>query len=72
MSKSYYRNNRTGNYGVLEGGQKVFPNQSSYLKLRLLNAVEGMIDLSHQYENVTAENLVEVSREEVQRVLLGF
>jgi hypothetical protein len=70
MSKLYYRNQLTGNYGVLEG--QVFSSQSSYLKLRLLNAVDGMIDLSHQYENVTAENLVEVSREEVQRVLLGF
>ncbi|MBD2726315.1 hypothetical protein H6G96_08235 [Nostoc sp. FACHB-892] len=50
MSKPFYKNKLTGNYGVLEG---VVP-----LTLRLVNAVGGMIELSHQHENVTAENLV--------------
>ncbi|MBD2440220.1 hypothetical protein [Nostoc sp. FACHB-110] len=64
MSKPFYKNKLTGNYGVLEG---VVP-----LTLRLVNAVGGMIELSHQHENVAAENLVEVSSEEVQKALLGF
>lgn len=70
MSKPFYKNKLTGNYGVLEG--QVFSNQSSYLQLRLVNAVGGMIELSHQHEDVTAQNLVQVSREEVQKALLGF
>jgi hypothetical protein len=70
MSKPFYKNKRTGNYDVLEG--QVFSNHSSYLQLRLVNAVGRMIELSHQYEDVTTENLVQVSPEEVQKVLLGF
>jgi Uncharacterized conserved protein len=71
MSKPLYRNELTGNYGVLEG--QVFSSQSSYHQLKLLEFVDGMIELSDdQYENVKAENLVQVSREEVQRALRGF
>ena len=70
MSKPFYKNKLTGNYGVLEG--QVSSNQSSYLQLKLVNAVGGMIELSHQHENVTAENLVQVSPQEVQKALLGF
>ncbi len=70
MSKPFYRSKITGNYGVLES--QVLSTQSSYLQLRLVSAVGGMIELSHQHENVTAENLVQVSTEEVQKVLLGF
>jgi len=70
MSKPYYKNKLTDNYGVLEG--QVFSNQSSYLQLRLVSAVDRMIELSHQHENVTTENLVEVSPEEVQKALLGL
>ncbi|MDZ8257604.1 hypothetical protein [Nostoc sp. ChiQUE01b] len=70
MSKPFYKNKLTGNYGVLE--EQVVSSQSSYLQLRLVNAVGGMIELSHQQENVTAENLVQVSPEEVQKALLGF
>ena len=70
MSKSFFKNKLTKNYGVLEG--QVLSTQSSYLQLRLAIAVDGMIELSHQYENVTTENLVQVSQEEVQKVLLGF
>ncbi|MCM0591639.1 MAG: hypothetical protein KA716_16020 [Gloeotrichia echinulata DEX184] len=70
MRKPFYKNKLTDNYGVIEG--QVFSSQSSYLQLRLVNAVGGMIELSHQHENVTAENLVEVSSEEVQKALVGF
>ncbi len=70
MSKPFYKNKLTGNYGVLE--RQVFSNHSSYLQLRLVNAVGGMIELSHQHENVTTENLVEVLPEEVQKALLGL
>lgn len=70
MSKPFYKNSLTGNYGVLEG--QVVSNQSSYLRLRLANAVGGMIELSHHYENAKPENLVQVSPEEVQKALLGF
>jgi hypothetical protein len=70
MSKPYYKNKLTDNYGVLEG--QVWSNQSSYLQLRLVSAVDGEIELSYQYEDVTTENLVEVSSEEVQKALLGF
>ncbi|MCZ8064593.1 MAG: hypothetical protein ACK5QJ_18795 [Microcystis sp.] len=70
MSKPFYKNNLTGNYGVLEG--QVVSNQASYLRLRLVNAVGGMIELSHHHENVKPENLVQVSPEEVQKALLGF
>ncbi|MEG4226716.1 hypothetical protein QUA35_12355 [Microcoleus sp. N9_B2] len=70
MSKPYYKNKLTDNYGVLEG--LVWSNQSSYLQLRLVSAVDGEIELSYQYEDVTTENLVEVSSEEVQKALLGF
>ncbi len=70
MRKPFYKNKLTGNYGVLE--REVLSNQSSYLQLRLVSAVGGMIELSHQYEDVTTENLVQVSPEEVQKALLGF
>lgn len=70
MSKPFYQNKLTGNYGVLEG--QVFSSQSSSLQLRLVNAVGGMVELSHQHENVTAENLVQASPQEVQKALLGF
>jgi hypothetical protein len=40
---------------------KIFLSQSSSLQLRLVNAVGGMVELSHQHENVTPENLVQVS-----------
>lgn len=72
MSKPLYKNKLTGNYGVLEG--QVFSNQSSYLELRLVNAVGGRIELSEgvPHEKVTAKNLVQVSPEEVQKALLGF
>ncbi|AFZ04980.1 hypothetical protein Osc7112_0361 [Oscillatoria nigro-viridis PCC 7112] len=56
MRKPFYKNKITGNYGVREG--QVWSNQSSYLKLRLVSAVGGMIELSHQHENVTTQNLV--------------
>ncbi|MCL1466011.1 hypothetical protein LAY41_16605 [Argonema galeatum A003/A1] len=72
MSKPFYKNKLTGNYGVLERQVKVFPNQSSYRQLRLVKAVGGMVELSHQHENVTTENLVQVSPKEVQKALLGF
>ena len=67
MSKPYYKNKLTNNYGVLEG--QVLSNESSYLQLRLVSAVGEMIELSHQYEDVTTENLVQVSREEVLKAL---
>jgi hypothetical protein len=70
MSKPFYKNQLTGNYGVREG--EVWSNHSSSLQLRLVNAVGGMIELSHQYEDVMNENLVQVSPEEVQKALLGF
>ena len=65
MSKRYYKIKGTNDYGVLE--VQVWSNHSSYLQLRLVNAVGGMIELSHQYEDVTIENLVQVSPEEVQK-----
>ena len=67
MSKPFYKNKLTGNYGVIEG--QVWSNQSSYLELRLVSDVGGMIELSHQHENVTTENLVQVSPEEVLKAL---
>ena len=67
MSKPFYKNKLTGNYGVIEG--QVLSNQSSSLQLRLVSAVGGMIELRHQHENVTTENLVQVSPEEVQKAL---
>lgn len=70
MRKPFYKNKRTGIYGVLE--VLVLSNQSSNLQLRLVSAVGGMIELSHQYEDVTTENLVQVSPEEVLKALLGF
>lgn len=70
MRKPFYKNKLTGNYGVLEG--PVWSNPSFYLQLRLVSAVDRMIELSHQYEDVTTENLVQVSPEEVQKALLGF
>jgi hypothetical protein len=70
MSKPFYKNKLTGNYGVLEG--QVWSNQSSYLQLRLVSAVGGLIELSHQHEKVTNEDLVQVSPEEVLKALLGF
>jgi hypothetical protein len=70
MRKPFYKIKGTNDYGVLE--VRVWSNHSSYRQLRLVNAVGGMIELSHQYEDVTTENLVEVSPEEVQKALLGF
>lgn len=70
MSKPLYRNELTGNYGVLEG--QVFSSRFSYRQLKLVEVVDGMIESSDQIENVTTENLVQVSREEVERALLGF
>lgn len=70
MRKPFYKIKGTNDYGVLE--VQVRSNHSSYLQLRLVSAVGGMIELSHQYEDVTTENLVEVSPEEVLKALLGF
>ena len=70
MRKPFYKIKGTNDYGVLE--VQVRSNHSSYLQLRLVSAVGGMIELSHQYEDVTTENLVEVSPEEVLNALLGF
>jgi hypothetical protein len=70
MSKPFYKIKGTNDYGVLEG--PVWSNPSFYLQLRLVSAVGGEIQLSYQYKSVTTENLVEVSREEVQKALLGF
>ncbi len=70
MSKPFYKIKGTNDYGVLEG--PVWQNPSFYLQLRLVSAVGGEIQLSYQYKSVTTENLVEVSREEVQKALLGF
>lgn len=70
MRKPFYKIKGTNDYGVLE--VQVRSNHSSYLQLRLVNAVGGMIELSHQYEDVTTENLVEVSPEEVLKALLGL
>ncbi|MBD1826389.1 hypothetical protein QUB37_20625 [Microcoleus sp. AT3-A2] len=70
MSKPFYKIKGTNDYGVLEG--PVWSNPSFYRQLRLVNAVGGMIELSHQYKPVTTENLVQVSPEEVQKALLGF
>ncbi|MBF2056355.1 MAG: hypothetical protein IGQ45_03825 [Cyanobacterium sp. T60_A2020_053] len=75
MSKPFYRNKITGNYGVLEG--LVISNQagmgsSSLHQLRLVKAVGGMVEPSDKQESVVAENLVEVSREEVEKALLPF
>jgi hypothetical protein len=70
MSKLYYKNKRTDNYGVLE--RQVWSNQSSYLLLRLVSAVGGMIELSYEYEDVTTEDLVQVLEEEVLKALLDF
>lgn len=68
--KKYYKNKDTGNYGVLE--ENVISNQSYYYKLRLLNAIDGMIELSDQTEHVTDKNLVQVSQAEVVKALLDF
>jgi len=75
MSKPFYKNKVTGNYGVLEG--HVISNQagigtSSFLQLRLVKAVGGMVELSDEQESVVAGNLVQVSPDEVQKALLGF
>jgi hypothetical protein len=75
MSKRFYKNKRTGSYGVLEG--QVFSATTgigSYAayRLRLLIAVGGMVELSCMEESVTGEDLVEVSQNEVQRALLGL
>ena len=70
MSKPFYKNKLTGNYGVLE--RQVWSNQSSYLLLRLVSAVGGMIELSYEYEDVTTEDLVQVLEEEVLKALLDF
>ena len=68
MRKPFYKIKGTNDYGVLEG--PAWSNPSFYRQLRLVNAVGGMIELSHQYENVMTENLVEVSPEEVLKALL--
>jgi|GEM_PF-4196823 len=71
MSRTFYKNKLTGNYGVLES-QVLSNNSVSYFQLRLVSAIDGMIELNHQHENVAADNLVQVSSEEVQKTLLGF
>jgi len=74
--KPYYKNIRTGNYGVLEGGQFTITGgqgqPDAYLSRRLLEAAGGMVELSSAEERVLARDLVEVSPEEVQKALLGF
>lgn len=73
--KPYYKNVNTGNYGVIEGiSFSTTPRVPSngYLSLKLFQAVNGMVELGLAEEQVLPENLVEVSREEVQRAILGF
>jgi hypothetical protein len=75
MSKTYYRNKRTGSYGVIEGYKflaRTGRGSSSLYKLRLLKPVEGIVELSSIEENVTLEELIEVSEDEALKVLLGL
>ncbi len=72
-SKPYYKNVRTGNYGILEERTfSVTPGQSNeYLSLKLVEVVGGMIELSSTEEKVLLSDLSEVSPEDVQKALLG-
>jgi hypothetical protein len=70
MSKPFYKSKVTGNYGILEG--LMLSSHSSSHQLKILIAVGGTVDLSNQQENVTTENLVQVSQDEVENALLGF
>ncbi|MEH1858926.1 MAG: hypothetical protein V7L21_13170 [Nostoc sp.] len=72
--KPYYKNIKTGNYGVLEGGTVSMTKgqHNAYLSFRLFEAVGGMVEQSSAEERVLAIDLVEVSPEEVQKALLGF
>jgi hypothetical protein len=65
--KPYYKNIKTGNYGLLEGDQ-----HNAYLSLRLFKAVGGMVEQSSVEERVLAVDLVEVSPKEVEKALLSF
>jgi hypothetical protein len=75
MSKPYFKNRLTGNYGVLEGQSfSILPGggRSSLLRLRLVRAVGGAVELGQDCESASMESLVQVSPEDVQRALLGI
>ncbi len=72
MSKPFYKNTKTGNYGVLEGSD-MFGSQklhNKYLILKTVVARDGMIELGVTTEQVLPKDLIEVSPEEVQQSLL--
>lgn len=74
MSKSYYKNKVSGNYGFIDQEKiSVQEGRGMYsLSLRLVKPVDGMVEPSHERESVVAENLVPVSPDEVQKALLPF
>ncbi|MTJ52657.1 hypothetical protein FJR38_08285 [Anabaena sp. UHCC 0253] len=72
MAKPFYKNLKTGNYGILEGDNLFITPGSvdSYLTLRLLVGVGGIVERSHRTEQVNAKDLIEVTPNEVERALL--
>jgi len=67
MSKPFYKNTKTGNYGVLEGFDiHVFSkNSNKHLILKTLVARDKMLEYG-ETEQVLAQDLIEVSREKVE------
>jgi hypothetical protein len=72
MAKPFYKNSKTGNYGILEGDHLfITPGYvDSYLTLRLLVGVRGIVEQSYETERVNANDLIEVTPNEVERALL--
>lgn len=73
MAKPFYKNLKTGNYGILAGDHDfitpVYAHKS--LTLRLLVGSGGIVALSDETEQVNANDLIEVIENEVERALLA-
>ena len=72
MAKPFYKNLKTGNYGILEGDNLVTTRGyvDRHLTLKLLVGVGGIVELSHRTERVNENDLIEVTENEVERALL--
>lgn len=69
--KPYYKNIKTGNYGLIERFTltSIEGQHNEYLSLRLFEAAGGMVELSSVEERVLSQDLVEVSPEDVEKAL---
>lgn len=71
MQKPYYKNSQTGNYGIVSAESDFFGNKD-YVALKTFVVRDMMIEETGPTEQVLKKDLIKVSREDIERSLLGF